>query len=201
MSEEEICEAREHLGRLGYWVKLDGVGPDESLRQALVAFQKIEGRKPTGRLTPEELQALRTARRPLAREWGDPHIEVDLKRQVLFVVDCCGAILRILPVSSGNGELFTAEGQTRRAVTPLGRFTVYRKIAGWRRSPLGLLYYPTYIIGGIAIHGSLSVPTSPASHGCIRIPMFAAKEFFDMASIGMVVIVHDGGPLVPDEVP
>jgi lipoprotein-anchoring transpeptidase ErfK/SrfK len=67
-----------------------------------------------------------------------------------------------------------------------------RKIEGWRKSPLGLLYYPSYLFDGVAIHGNPAVPTRPASHGCIRIPMFAAKEFSQMAIIGMDVIVHDG---------
>jgi hypothetical protein len=189
---DEICQARELLGALGYWVEFDKPAPDESLYHALVAFQKIEGRRPTGRLTREELKALSQAGRPRPLEWGYAHIEVDLALQVLFVVDCCGAILRILPVSTGSGEWFTEGGRTRRAVTPVGRFTVTHKIEGWRKSPLGLLYYPNYIHDGIAIHGNPAVPTRPASHGCIRIPMFAAKEFSAMAPVGMPVVIHDG---------
>jgi len=44
---------------------------------------------------------------------------------------------------------------------------------------------------GIAIHGNPSVPVYPASHGCIRIPMFAAKEFSQMTPVGTPVIVYD----------
>jgi lipoprotein-anchoring transpeptidase ErfK/SrfK len=58
-----------------------------------------------------------------------------------------------------------------------------------------LLYYPNYIHYGIAIHGNPSVPAHPASHGCIRIPMFASREFGEIATIGMVVIVYDSDPL------
>jgi lipoprotein-anchoring transpeptidase ErfK/SrfK len=47
-----------------------------------------------------------------------------------------------------------------------------------------------YIEGGIAIHGNPSVPVYPASHGCIRIPMFAAKEFSKINPIGTAVIVY-----------
>lgn len=46
-------------------------------RHALVAFQKVEGRKRTGKLTSEELQALRIALRPLPRYTGYPHVEID----------------------------------------------------------------------------------------------------------------------------
>ena len=78
------------------------------------------------------------------------------------------------------------------AVTPLGHFHVQRKLDEWRKSPLGLLYYPMYIVGGIAIHGDRSVPVQPVSHGCIRIPMFAAEELNKETPIGKPVIVHDG---------
>jgi len=47
----------------------------------------------------------------------------------------------------------------------------------------------------VAIHGNPSVPARPASHGCIRIPMFASREFSEIADIGMVVIVYDSDPL------
>ena len=191
ITEAEVAEAREQLGQLGYWIDLDAKGADASLRHALIAFQKIEGRRRTGVLTTQELVALRTAKRPQAREWGFAHIEVDLPRQVLLVVDCCGAILRILPISSGSGEWFTEGGRTRQAITPVGRFKVTHKINGWRKSPLGLLYYPNYLHDGIAIHGNPAVPAFPASHGCIRIPMFAAQEFSEMAKVGMEVIVYD----------
>jgi lipoprotein-anchoring transpeptidase ErfK/SrfK len=195
LSGSEISEARTLLDQLGYWVNLDGKKKDDSLRHALIAFQKIEGRKRTGVLTIEELEALRVAQKPQTFETGYPHIEIDLHRQVLFVVGVQGADLRILPISSASGEFFTQGGETRQAITPTGRFKVYRKVEGWRKSPLGLLYYPNYIHYGIAIHGNPSVPASPASHGCIRVPMFAARELSKIANVGMVVIVYDTDPL------
>ena len=195
-------EAQQRLIDLGYWITAaDGKWGDSS-RHGLIAFQKVERRVRTGRLSVDELQALRTASRPSPREGGFAHIEVDLKRQVLFVVDADGTVSRVLPVSTANGKLFEIEGETDRAVTPVGRFRVYRKLDGWRKSPLGLLYYPSYLVGGIAIHGNPSVPAQPASHGCIRIPMFAAKEFSDMTPIGTQVIVHDGSiPTAPSRAP
>lgn len=189
---EMISEAQQRLADTGYWI--DGVDGrwGEASRYGLIAFQKVEGRPLTGRLTIAELQALETAERPSPRDRSFAHIEVDLKRQVLFIVDATGTVSRILPVSTGSGKLFTLEDYTQPAVTPKGRFRVYRKLPGWRESPLGLLYYPSYIVGGIAIHGNPAVPTEPASHGCIRIPMFAAEQFSDMTPIGTEVVVYDG---------
>jgi lipoprotein-anchoring transpeptidase ErfK/SrfK len=190
-SAEAVTEARQRLAELGYWVKADGAADEASLRHALIAFQKIEDRPRTGVLTEDEVQALRSARRPATRETGYPHVEIDLCRQVLFLVGAGDAPLRILPVSTGSGECFTEGGRTRRAITPTGRFAIKRKIKGWRKSPLGLLYYPNYVYDGVAIHGNPSVPPQPASHGCIRIPMFAAQEFSELAPIGTVVIIYN----------
>lgn len=197
-SRENIQEAEQLLSDLGYWTgPIDGV-MDAGSRHALIAFQKVEGRNRTGRLTLTELDALRSATRPQAHEAGPFHVEVDLTRQVLFIVDDSGSVSKILPVSTGNDKFFESTVGTQKAVTPRGRFRVYRKIPGWRKSELGLLYYPSYIVGGIAIHGNPSVPAYPASHGCIRIPMHAATEFSDMTPIGTPVIVYEN-PAVPIE--
>jgi hypothetical protein len=198
MTVEEIREAEQRLSELGYWTGPFDGELDQGSRHALIAFQKVEGRKRSGKLSKEELQAIRSAARPSPREVGFAHIEIDVIRQVLFIVDTNDIVSKILPISTGTGKLFTSEGRTRRACTPCGRFTVYRKIKGWRRSPLGLLYYPNYIRDGVAIHGNPSVPVYPASHGCIRIPMFAAKEFSEITPIGTVVIIYDDAPQTDD---
>lgn len=191
LSAANIREAEQRLSDLGYWTgPIDRV-LDAGSRQALIAFQKIEGRTRTGRLTLNELEALRSATSPRPLEGGPFHVEIDLVRQVLFVVDNGGKVSKVLPVSTGNDEEFDTLEATLTAVTPRGRFKVLRRIPGWRESELGLMYYPGYIVGGIAIHGSESVPAYPASHGCIRIPMHAAKEFSEIAPIGTPVIVHE----------
>jgi lipoprotein-anchoring transpeptidase ErfK/SrfK len=189
----EILEAKQLLSSLGYWLGPLNGKMDAASRSALIAFQKVEGRKITGRLTDGELEALQHANRPTPRETGYAHIEVDLTRQVLFVIGEDSVVSRILPVSSGNGKEFTSEDWTRQAITPTGRFKVHKKVGGWRKSPLGLMYFPIYYLSGVAIHGAKSVPTYPASHGCIRIPMFAAQELNEMTPIGTVVLVYAGG--------
>jgi peptidoglycan hydrolase-like protein with peptidoglycan-binding domain len=85
LSSEEIRETEQRLADLGYWTgAVDGV-LDEGSRQALIAFQKVEDRQRTGKLTPDELQALRAGQRPIPRESGYPHLEIDLSRQVVSI--------------------------------------------------------------------------------------------------------------------
>ena len=113
LKRQEIREAEQRLSDLGYWTgPVDGRF-DAASRQALIAFQKVEGRKRTGALTPDELEALRNALPPQPLETGDAHVEVDLALQVLFVVDADGKVSHILPVSSGSAMARCPSSATR----------------------------------------------------------------------------------------
>ena len=109
--------------------------------------------------------ALAAARTPSPR-YVQPasHLEVNKERQVLYVVRGSRVAL-IVPVSTAG-----VPGK----FTPVGRFSIYRKVLGFDPSPLGTLYDPMYFTGGYAIHGNPSVPPYPASHGCVRVPMWVA---------------------------
>ena len=185
-------EVERLLSNLGYWVlKADGT-PDASTRHAITAFQKVEGRKRTGTMSAADLKALRVAERPIARYITQTaHVEVDLKRQVLFYVDETGTVTRILPISSGNGKRFFDEGQWKVANTPRGLFNVGLKINAPKKSSLGVLYYPSYFLGGLAIHGSNSIPIYPASHGCVRVPRFADRALYRMIKMDMEIYLYD----------
>ena len=191
LSKEEIRRAEQRLADLGYWTgPVDGVW-DGASRHALVAFQKVEWRKRTGQLTRREYEVLLRALPPVPREGGAPHIEVDLERQVLLLVDAEGRAGSILPISSGNGKTFSARGWgTGTADTPCGRLEVFSRLSGWHTSPLGEMHNPLYIVGGIAIHGSDSVPAYPASHGCIRVPLFASQRLPKMVPPNTPVLVY-----------
>jgi L,D-transpeptidase catalytic domain/Putative peptidoglycan binding domain len=190
MTGAQTREAERRLNNMGYWTgAVDGLF-DPATRSALIAFQKWEGRPITGRLTIAELEAIRTSTSPKARELGYAHVEVDLDRQVLLVVNDNNGV-RVLPISSGSGRDFMDEGQKSIAYTPRGRFVVYDKSVGWEKNPPLSMYYPNYISGGVAIHGHPSVPIQPASHGCIRIPMIAARELSKLMQLGTIVLVYD----------
>ena len=178
----ELKEAESRLYEMGF---------RGSTQQALATFQKWEGRKITGRLTRAELEAIRNATPPRPKDAGYKHVEVDIDRQVLLLTDDDGAVKTILPVSTGSGKHYKEKRMSGLAYTPKGRFKIYNKLEGWRKSPLGLLYYPNYFSDGLAIHGNPEVPHSPQSHGCVRIPMWAAKEMSEQLSIGTIVLIYD----------
>ncbi len=187
-----MLEIEKLLSNLGYWIlKADGI-PDASTRHAITAFQKVEGLKRTGTMTAADLKALRAAQRPVPRYPKAPaHIEVDLTRQVLFYVNESATVTRILPISSGNGKRFRDEGMWKVANTPRGLYNVGLKISGAKKSSLGILYNPSYFLGGLAIHGSNSIPIYPASHGCVRVPRFADQALFRMIKMQMEIYLYD----------
>jgi peptidoglycan hydrolase-like protein with peptidoglycan-binding domain len=175
---------------------VDGVF-DSSTAFAVVAFQKVTGMARTSRATDDVRAALGTATdpAPLVPGGGADRIEVDVGRQVLFMFQD-NALWRILPVSTGSGQRYCVGGSCDRALTPAGSYRVFLRVRGWQTSRLGRLYNPLYFNGGIAIHGAPSVPAYPASHGCVRIPMFEAEWFPSKVPNGTPVYVKNG-PTAP----
>jgi lipoprotein-anchoring transpeptidase ErfK/SrfK len=82
---------------------------------------------------------------------------------------------------------------TDTAITPVGTFRINRERPdGWWVGDLGQIYRPKYFIGGVAIHGSLSVPAHPASHGCVRVSVAAMDMIWEQEILprGTTVVVY-----------
>jgi L,D-transpeptidase catalytic domain len=187
LKRSEIKEAERRLSAMGF---------GDDTRRALMTFQKWEGRRITGNLTRAEFNAIRNATPPQPKDSGYKHVEVDLDRQVLLLTNDDGAVTTILPVSTGSGKRYREKRMSGLAYTPRGRFRIYAKMEGWRRSPLGLLFYPNYFSDGLAIHGNPEVPHTPRSHGCVRIPMSAAKDISRQLPVGTIVLIYDAQSFV-----
>ena len=180
------------LYEMGYLIDTTKSSKVAINKQAITAFQKVHKLKRTGLLANTVIDSIMRSVVPTADHLMNLfHVEVDLKRQVLFIVDSTNAVQTIVSVSTGNGKHFLYPDKGwRYAITPKGTFEVYYRVKGWRVSKLGLLYNPLYVVGGVAIHGALDVPAVPASHGCIRIPFTAADKLFSMISIGTPVLIY-----------
>ncbi|MFC6880298.1 MULTISPECIES: L,D-transpeptidase family protein [Actinomadura] len=163
----------------------------QDLRYAVWAFQKVNGLKPTGTIGTRTWRALGRPKAPVKLKSSPAdRVEISKKRQ-LVVVYKGGRVRLITHTSTGSGRRYCHKGSCSVAKTPSGDFKVYRKINGWRHAPLGNLYKPIYFNGGIAMHGLSSVPLTPASHGCARIPMpHTANLLFKLVPLGMRVYVR-----------
>ena len=136
---------------------VDGVF-DERTRSAVIAFQKWEGLGRDGAVGPGTWTRLTTAVRPVPRQSGSGiWIEVSLAKQVFLYVQN-GTVTRTLPTSTGRDFTYRS--------TP---YTVQRKPYADGPRYRALYINPGYVL---AIHGYPSVPTYPASDGCIRLPMW-----------------------------
>src|SRR5437764_1139605 len=75
--------------------------------------------------------------RPAPRSTSGYVIEIDLKKQIIMLVQD-GKLSLVFNTSTGSGKHYERDGNTYLATTPPGHFTVSRQIDGWRDAPLGL---------------------------------------------------------------
>lgn len=141
---------------------------------AVVAFQKLHGLPRTGTTDARFWRELSVAHVPFARYPGT-HVEVSKELQVLLMIRD-GQVTLVVPVSTG------ATGNT-----PLGVFHVYSKVPGYNAKQM---YYSSFFVGGFAIHGYHDVPYYPASHGCVRIPIWVAIRVYSLIDYGTAVYVY-----------
>ncbi len=165
------------LHNLGYAVPLTGYY-DAGTARAVIAFRKANGQERVGYASPVVYSMVlkgQGAFRPRFPKAGY-HVEFDWSRQVLAFIRN-GLAVRTYHSSSGS------------PVTPtvFGTFSFYRKEPGTNH--LGMVQ-SNYFIGGYAIHGYKDVPTYPASHGCLRVPIPNAYQIDSQISLGMKIMVY-----------
>jgi hypothetical protein len=106
------------------------------------------------------------------------HIEVDKGRQILMVVKG-GKPYGIICVSTG------ATGNT-----PEGTFRIQQKHSFTTSGYGGILVRTMGFIGDFAIHGYSPVPPYPASHGCVREPIWACYWVYDNSFVGETLYIY-----------
>jgi N-acetylmuramoyl-L-alanine amidase len=169
-----VLALKQRLSELRY--ALPGVDAGFGYRtyEAVLAFQKVLRLSRTGRVGPAEWRALWRTSGPRPRVSRGDYLEVDKSRQVVMEVRN-GKVERVIHASTG------ATGNT-----PVGTWHVYREVFGWD----WVLYHPMYFLRGFAIHGYPEVPPWPASHGCVRIPLWIASSVRERWGYGSVVRVY-----------
>ncbi len=199
---QETARIQMRLFELGFWVSAADGGYGLTTRQAVMAFEKYMGFEADGTVDQRTADALTSMTlRPIARANSGTLVEVDKAKQLLFfVID--GRTEWILNTSTGNGESYTEEDKNTPgemisgvSLTPSGLHKVNRERPdGWWEGDLGEIYRPKYFVGGVAVHGSNSIPNYPASHGCVRVSVPAMDWIWDSGVMPMrtPVWVHDG---------
>jgi Ca2+-binding RTX toxin-like protein len=118
-------------------------------------------------------------------------IEVDVTRQILTLVED-GEITAIIPVSTASGQAYvTYSGAVVYSRTPRGDFHLTHHGLGWQCSYIGCIYYPWFFTPHYAIHGYPNVPPWPASHGCVRVPVWESDWLESHLAVGLAVHIWD----------
>jgi peptidoglycan hydrolase-like protein with peptidoglycan-binding domain len=166
------------LAALHYAVPQTGVY-DELTDDAVIAYRKMTDEARVSGTDSGVFENLLRGRGTFhVRYPGDgKHVEADLSKQVLAEIDPGGRVHLIYTISSGKPS----------TPTVIGHFQVYSKTPGVNSEGM---VDSNYFIRGYAIHGYASVPTYPASHGCLRIPIPDAAAVFDWVGLGNAVDVY-----------
>ena len=151
---------------------------DASTARAVVAYRKVRGWSRVGVASRDVIRGLLARRGAFKAKYPGhgKHVEADLSRQVLVLLRG-RKVDRIYSTSSGKAS----------TPTVLGRFKVYRRSFGTNAHGM---VHSSYFIGGYAIPGYMSVPTFPASHGCLRVPIPNAASIYGWLRIGDRVDVY-----------
>jgi hypothetical protein len=158
---------------------IDGVY-DKRTRDAVMAFEKVERLTRDGVVGESVWEHIFAAQTPAPHITADGYrIEVDLTRQVLMLIDN-DKVWKIVHVSTGKKG------------TRTGHYAIGTKIPGTVKLATleGYFYYPSYIVSKTAIHGYPSVPPWPASHGCVRVPMWMCEELFYQIPKGTPIDIY-----------
>jgi len=186
-----VVSLQARLAALHYDIgAVDGSFGDDT-SHAVVAFQKVNGLSPTGTADSATWSALFHPIIPTAKyDYPGASIEVDLTRQVVYLVRD-GKIESIFDASTGGGYEFVSKGVTKVAITPTGTYRIYlMQIDGWYESSVGWMYRSSFFLRGFALHGEVSVPPFPASHGCVRVTLSAINRLWPGLYLGMLVSIY-----------
>jgi hypothetical protein len=165
------------LLHLGFATPVSGVFDDGTARGVL-AFRKTNNLGREGFASKQVYAMLARGRGAFKLRFpkAGKHVEFDWSRQVIVLAQR-GKPYRTYHTSSG------------KAATPtiFGTFKFYLKTPGTNSHGM---VYSNYFIRGYAIHGYASVPTYPASHGCLRIPIPNAIQVFNWIDIGNTIFSY-----------
>ncbi len=175
------------LAALGYAVRLTGVH-DAHTSNAVIAYRKVLRIARVGAASAAVFRAAMEGRGAYAARFprAGRHVEADLTRQVLALVEPGGKVVRVYHTSSGRP----------RFKTPLGVYRFWRKERGLNsRKMLHTVYFtrdkktkPTRPACGI--HGYFAVPVYPYSHCCLRVPLADALTIYRWVRRGERIYVY-----------
>jgi hypothetical protein len=151
---------------------------DDATSRAVLAFRKTNEMGRDGYALKEVFAMLMRGEGSYKLRYpqAGKHVEFDWSRQVL-VLARGGRPYRTYHTSSGAPA----------TPTVFGSYRFYLQTPGTNSKGM---VHSSYFIGGYAIHGYPSVPSYPASHGCLRVPIPNALSIFEWIDIGDPIFTY-----------
>ncbi len=170
---------QQRLAAMSYWPGQSG-RYDLRTRWAIMAYRKVN--RMARNFSMSRSVYLRVARGagrfvPRYGATGRNRVEAKLSRQVYALIDGRGRVYRTVPTSSGKPSTPTIRG----------RFRFRRKSPGTNSEGM---VNSVYFIRGFALHGFPSVPSYPASHGCLRTPTTYSRQIMNWLRLGDRIDVY-----------
>lgn len=172
-----VAALNDLLNGLGF-VSSRGSKYSSATGRAVLAYRKVNNMARKEKATGSIFKKLAKGKGgfKLEHPGAGKHVEADLSRQVM-----------VLAKNGEVDEIYTISSGAPATPTIRGKFRFYRKDAGY--NSLGM-YYSIYFIRGYATHGYHSVPTYPASHGCLRNPIPDSVHIYDWIDLGDPIYVY-----------
>jgi lipoprotein-anchoring transpeptidase ErfK/SrfK len=166
------------LSKQRYAVSRSGVF-DDSTARAVMAWRKVNGQARSYSASEGLVRDVLAGKGAFKVKYprDGRHVEADISRQVLALINKGGKVHRVYHTSTGAPA----------TPTVIGRFKTYRKSPGTNAKGM---VHSSYFIRGYAIHGYPSVPPYNASHGCLRVPIPNAWSIYTWVRMGTVVRVY-----------
>jgi hypothetical protein len=173
-----VLMLQQRLNAMTYYCGVPDGKYSAQTRDAVLAFEKYERLKRNGSVDKTVWDVLWTAGAPVPVYQGDygRRVEADLTRQVLMLIE-------------DNKVVMTVHVSSGKYGTPTGDWHIRTRSRTWRPTSLGPVFAPCYFMARNAIHGYPSVPTYPASHNCIRTPIWIQLKIVDQLEMGELVHV------------
>ena len=166
------------LAKLHFAVSRSG-SYDDATARAVMAYRKVNGMARTYSASESIVRRVLAGKGAFKAKYPEDgrHVEADMSRQVLALINKRGKVYRVYHTSTGAPA----------TPTIIGKFRTYRKSPGTNAKGM---VHSSYFIRGYAIHGYASVPPYNASHGCLRVPIPNAWSIYEWVKMGTVVRVY-----------
>jgi len=163
----------------GYYVGRHVTGRfDHGSQLGTLAFRKVNNMARNYQYKPVIFEKLLQGKGAFQPRYHDGHhVEVDISRQVMALVDG-DKVVSVFHVSTGKPSTPTVRGT----------YHFYRKSPGYNSEGM---YFSVYFIRGYATHGYNPVPMhEAASHGCVRNPIPFSRYIYNWIHLGDAIHIY-----------